>query len=382
MDFSFETAGRILFGAGRRRELPELALSLGKAPLVLAGRDQARVEFLIQALSERGAKPEVGSVSGEPSVARVLELTELARSAERDVIIAVGGGSVIDAAKAVAALLANPGHPLDYLEVVGAGKPLKNRSLPVIAVPTTAGTGAEVTKNAVIDVPEREVKVSLRSATMLPPVALLDPELTLSVPPDITRATGFDALTQVIEPFLSSARTPMTDALCREGIRRGASALSRVLRDGSDLEARSEMMLTSLFGGMALANAKLGAVHGFAGPLGGLSHAPHGALCAALLPASLRVNLRALRARGEACHLERFRELAALLTGKEDAQPEDAVSRIEELTKELRVVPLSGLGVSRELALRSVPMARRASSMKGNPIELTDEELEELVTSA
>jgi alcohol dehydrogenase class IV len=142
------------------------------------------------------------------------------------------------------------------------------------------------------------------------------------------------------------------------------------------------MMLTSLFGGMALANAKLGAVHGFAGPLGGLSHAPHGALCAALLPASLRVNLRALRARGEACHLERFRELAALLTGKEDAQPEDAVSRIEELTKELRVVPLSGLGVSRELALRSVPMARRASSMKGNPIELTDEELEELVTSA
>lgn len=382
MEFSFETSARILFGSGRRRELAGLALELGRAPLVITGRDSSRAEFLIEELRERGFVPLVSCVHREPTVDDVTELTELARAEERDVVIAVGGGSVIDMGKAVAALSQNPGHPLDYLEVVGAGRPLTQRSLPLLAVPTTAGTGAEVTKNAVLDVPEKRVKVSLRSSLMLPSVALLDPELTLSVPLEVTRATGFDALTQVIEPFLSCAATPMTDAICREGIARGTSALARVCRDGADLEARENMMLTSLFGGMALANAKLGAVHGIAGPLGGVSHAPHGALCAALLASSLRVNLKVLRARGEPKYLERFRELGCLLTGRPEASAEDAVRFVEGLSVSLGVVSLAGLGVSAETARQVIPMALRSSSMKGNPIVLSEEELTELLASS
>lgn len=382
MEFSFQTAAQILFGSGRRRELASLAIELGRAPLIITGRDSARAEFLIEGFRQRGVEPLVAGVHREPTVADVIGLTESARAEQRDVVVAMGGGSVIDAGKAVAALLENPGHPLEYLEVVGAGRPLTRVSLPMIAVPTTAGTGAEVTKNAVLDVPEKSVKVSLRSSSMLPSVALLDPELTLSVPPDVTRATGFDALTQVIEPFLSCAATPMTAAICREGIARGISALERVCLDGSDIQARENMMMTSLFGGMALANAKLGAVHGIAGPLGGTSHAPHGALCAALLPSSLRVNLRALRARGDPKYLERFRELGVILSGRFDATADDAVQVVEELAVRLGVLSLGQLGVSRETARGVIPMAMRASSMKGNPVALSEEELLELLESA
>lgn len=382
MEFSFETSARILFGPGLRHELEALVLNFGRSPLIVTGRDSSRADFLLEKLKSRGIEPLVARVHREPTVEDATRFSELARAEGRDVVVAVGGGSVMDAGKAIAALVANPGHPLEYLEVVGAGRPLTQRSLPLLAVPTTAGTGAEVTKNAVLDVPEKNVKVSLRSSSMLPSVALLDPELTLSVPPDITRATGFDALTQVIEPFLSCAANPVTDAICREGITRGISSLERVCQEGRDLEARENMMMTSLFGGMALANAKLGAVHGIAGPLGGVSHAPHGALCAALLPSSLRVNLRALRARGEPKYLDRFRALGALLMGQRDATADDAVRAVEELASRLGVLSLSALGISRETARGVIPMALRASSMKGNPIVLSEDELGELIESA
>ena len=209
-----------------------------------------------------------------------------------------GGGSALDAAKAIAALTANGGDPLDYLEVVGRGQPLARPSLPFIAVPTTAGTGSEVTKNAVLASPEHGVKASLRSPLMLPRVAIVDPALLAGVPAPVLAASGLDALSQLIEPFLSIRANPVTDGLAREAIPRSAAALRRAYAAGAPAASRRERLaLASLFGGLALANAGLGAVHGFAAPVGGLFEAPHGAVCAALLPAVIRVNARALAAR-------------------------------------------------------------------------------------
>jgi alcohol dehydrogenase class IV len=231
-------------------------------------------------------------------------------------VIGLGGGSVLDAAKAIAALMTNGGHPLDYLEVVGRGQALRVPAAAMIAIPTTAGTGTEVTRNAVLGSPEHHVKVSLRSPLMLPRLALVDPELTYDLPPALTASTGLDALTQLLEPFVSHQGNPMTDALCREGLRRAAQALPRVFANGQDRAAREDMALASLFGGLALANAKLGAVHGLAAPIGGMFPAPHGAVCAALLPHVMAINVRALRDRQpDAEALRRYDQAAQLLTG-------------------------------------------------------------------
>lgn len=210
-------------------------------------------------------------------------------------VIGLGGGSVLDAGKAIAALVTNLGNVFDYLEVIGKGQPLVNAPLPFIAIPTTAGTGTEVTRNAVLGSPAHGVKVSLRSPMMLPSLAIVDPELTYGLPPEITASSGLDALTQLIEPFVSVKANPMTDAICREGIRHAAKSLRTVYHNGADASAREGMSLASLFGGLALANAALGAVHGFAGPLGGMLNAPHGAICAKLLPLVMEVNIKVLR---------------------------------------------------------------------------------------
>jgi alcohol dehydrogenase class IV len=273
------------------------------------------------------------------------------------------------------ALAANPGEPLDYLEVAGKGLPLPRPGLPCIALPTTAGTGAEVTRNAVIAVPGRKVKVSLRSPWLLPRAALIDPELTLRLPPPVTAATGMDALTQVIEPYVCARANPLSDGFCREGMRRAARSLRAAFSEGG-LRAREDMCLASLCGGLALANAGLGAVHGFAAPLGGLLAAPHGAICARLLPVVMRANIRALRARDpDAPALRRYGEIAALLTGREDAAPEAGADWAQQLAEDLQIKPLRAWGLSESDFDAVVNNARRASSMKPNPIALTAEEL-------
>jgi alcohol dehydrogenase class IV len=297
------------------------------------------------------------------------------------VVVAIGGGSVIDTGKAVAAILANGGDPLDYLEVVGDGRPLARTAVPLVAVPTTAGSGAEVTKNAVLAARQQGVKASLRSPSMLPRVALVDPVLTYDMPPGLTAATGLDALAQLIEPYLSVRANPMIDAVCREGMGLVSRALRAAVRDGSDAEAREAMSLASLFGGLALANAGLGAVHGFAGPLGGRLEAPHGALCAALLPAAVRVNLRAVRARA-ARFATRFDDVARWLTGNPDAVAEDAVAWLEALGRDLAVPGLASYGFGVEDVPALLPQARASSSMRGNPVELTDDELAEILEAA
>ena len=377
MNFEFAAPTRIIFGEGRLAEAPEIAAGMGSRALVVQGQS-GRAEPLARQLRDRGLAVWTLGIPAEPTIALVERGAAQARRAQCDVVLALGGGSVIDAAKAIAALLTNDAPVRDYLEVVGKARPLTNRSAPLIAIPTTAGTGAEVTRNAVLMAEEEHVKVSMRGALMLPAVALIDPVLTYTLPPNVTASTGLDALTQCIEPFVSPHANPLSDAVAREGIRRAAVALRRVFRDGSDAAARRDMSVASLCGGLALANAKLGAVHGFAAPLCGMFPVPHGVACARLLPPVTAINVRALRERASSSPaLARYDEVARLVTGSPSARAEDLAGWLSALVEELAVPRLAALGVREEDVVRVAAAARRASSMKGNPIELTDEELGE-----
>jgi alcohol dehydrogenase class IV len=382
VNFEFAAPARIIFGAGRLRDVGPLAASFGSRALVVES-GSGRAEPLVRLLQERGIATTSLHVTGEPTTATVELGAARARGERCDMVVAFGGGSVIDAGKAIAALLTNTAPLLDYLEVVGRGQPLTERSAPLMAIPTTAGTGAEVTRNAVLMVEADQVKVSLRSPLMLPSVALVDPELTYSLPPDVTASTGLDALTQCIEPFVAPQANPLTDGVAREGMRRAAGALRRAFHDGTDVEARTDMAAASLCGGLALANAKLGAVHGFASPLGGMFPIPHGAACALLLPHVVDANVRALRARDAGSKaLERYGEVARVLTGRVDARPEDAAAWLWALVEELGIPPLSTYGVREQDIPRVAAEAKRASSMQGNPVVLTDEELIQILRAA
>ena len=307
----------------------------------------------------------------------------LARTNECDLVGSFGGGGAIDAGKAIAALLANGGELLDYLEVIGGGKPLRLPSVPFIAIPTTAGTGSEVTRNAVLSSPEHRVKVSLRSPLMLPRLAVVDPELTLDLPPAVTAQTGLDALTQLVEAYVSLRANPMTDGLCKEGIERVSRSLRRVYYDGHSVEARSDMAVASLLSGLALANAGLGIVHGFAGPIGGMFPAPHGALCAAILPHGMRVNIQVLRDRApESEALRRFSEVAAMLTGRASARAEEGIDWVRGICGELSIPSLRSYGIGSENIPELVEKASRASSTKGNPVQLNPEEMRDVLIQA
>ena len=378
MRFEFATATRIVFGEGTVATLPELVHSFGARPLVITGASSQRAAWLISALSAQTL-----AVPGEPTVDLVRDGVRRVWEAGCDVVVSLGGGSAIDAGKAIASVATNGGEPLDFLEVVGKGRTLEAAPLPFLAVPTTAGTGSEVTRNAVLASAEHGVKASMRSPMMLPRVALVDPELTYALPPAVTANTGLDALTQLIEPYVSARANPLTDALCVEGIGRAAGALSRVYHDGADQQARSDMALASLFGGLALANTGLGVVHGFAAPLGGSWNAPHGALCAALLPHGMAANIAALRLRAP-LHpaLERYVVLARLLTGQKEASAEDGVEWVRALSAELGVPSLRAWGIAQADLPGVVEKAAHASSMKANPLPLTSEELLAVVSAA
>lgn len=383
MRFEFSTAGRIVFGPGVADQLAQIAATFGNRAFLVLGSAPHRFGRILDQLASAGVVSEVFHVVGEPTTEMAQAAVVSARWAQSQVVIAIGGGSVIDTGKVVAAMLKNEGELLEYLEVVGAGKPLWGDPVPYIAVPTTAGTGAEVTRNAVLRVPEHSVKVSMRSPLLLPHVALVDPLLTHSMPPEVTASTGLDALTQLIEPFVSSKANPMTDGICREGLHRAGRSLRRAFQDGKDAQAREDMAIASLFSGLALANAALGAVHGFAGPLGGITDAPHGAICGKLLPHVIETNVRALQARSpDSPALARFDEAARILTGKTTAQARDAIPWIQELCTEFKLPGLSRYGLSREDLSTVAAQAKKASSMKGNPIELQDDELIEILDKA
>jgi alcohol dehydrogenase class IV len=383
MLFEFATATRILFGPGVVKEVAPAAKDFGQRVLIVAGRSTGQDAALNRQLGEHGFGRWTIASSGEPTIDDVEAGAELARTELIDLVVSLGGGSVIDLGKAIAAIATNEGHIEGYLEVIGDGRPLTNAPLPFIAIPTTAGTGAEVTRNAVLASPEHRVKVSLRSPLMLPRLAVVDPELTLGLPTALTASTGLDALTQLIEPFVSCRANPLTSALCRDGIQRVAHSLRRACREPANLAAREDMALASLFSGLALANAGLGAVHGFAAPIGGMFPAPHGAVCAALLPHAVAVNVRALRERKpESQTLPRYEEVARLLTGNAAATAEDGMAWVRELGATLGIPPLRTYGIREADVPMLCEKAAVASSMKGNPLPLRDEELREILSRA
>ncbi len=381
MAFEFATANRIIFGAGKLNELGKQIEPRVKRLLLVRGRSSDAIPRVREILSAQGIQTNEFEVHGEPTIEVVRAGVEAARGC--DMVIGLGGGSVLDAGKAVSALSTNPGDVLDYLEVIGKGQSFMNAPLPYITIPTTAGTGTEVTRNAVIESPEHGVKVSLRSPLMLPRVALVDPELTYNLPPAVTASTGLDALTQLIEPFVSVKANPMTDAICREGIRHAARSLRRAYQNGADKAAREGMSLASLFGGLVLANATLGAVHGFAGPLGGMLHAPHGAICARLLPLVMEANLNALQARQpEHAALERYVEIAQIVTEDKNASIQDGVKWVSDLVGKLKIPSLSAHGMLESQIPEAVQKTMKASSYKGNPIALNDDELTSILERA
>ncbi len=380
MKFEFATATRIIFGHYSIKEVGPIASDMGHCVFVVTGRDHARAAPLVEELKTRGLKTSTFSVPGEPTTAMVLEGMEQARQAGSDLVIGIGGGSVLDTGKAIAALLTNGGKLLDYLEIVGNGKQILKPPAPYIAIPTTAGTGAEVTRNAVIGSPEHGVKVSMRSPLMLPRLAVIDPQLTLSMPPPLTAFTGLDALTQLMEAFVSNKANPLTDGICREGMGRAARSLRKAFKDGKDQAAREDMAMASLFGGLALANAGLGVVHGFAGPLGGMFPAPHGAICGLFLPHVMESNVYALKTRAPASPaLARYEEVAQLLTGLSPASATDGVKWVRNLCAIFEIPSLSGYDLKEKDFPDVVKKIRRASSTKGNPVILTDNELTQIL---
>jgi alcohol dehydrogenase class IV len=375
MRFEFTTAARIVFGRGTVAQLPTIAHEFGDRVLVVTGRNPARFAPVLDALRTAGLVLSIFSIAGEPTLQDVRDGAALAR-AECDLVVGLGGGSAIDAAKAIAALAANSGEPLDYLEVIGEGRALENDPLPFISVPTTAGAGAEVTRNAVLGSPEQGVKASLRSARMLAKAAIVDPDLTLGLPPEITAYTGLDAFTQLLEPLVSKRANAMTDLFCLEGLKRVRVSLLRAFRQGSDEDARESMSFASLLGGLALANAGLGVVHGFAAPLGGMLPVPHGALVAAVLPHGIEMNIQALRERAPGSDaLIHYQQAARLLTSAAHAQAEDVTGWVTQLCGELDIVGLRALGLEPQQIPELVEKAAHANSMKANPIALTPDEL-------
>lgn len=383
MQFEFATASRIVFGAGSVNGVPSIAQGMGRHALVLSGKDPGRAEGLKSMLAAAGLMVTSFAVTREPTTDMVIEGAALARDAGCDLVIAQGGGSVIDAGKAIAALLTNPGGLFDYLEIIGKAGKIAVSPAPYIAIPTTAGTGTEVTKNAVIISPEHKVKVSMRSDMMLPRLVVVDPELTYSMPREVTASTGLDALTQLIEAYVTQKANPMTDGVCREGLVRASRSLQRAYENGDDRNAREDMSLASLLSGIALANAGLGAVHGFAAPIGGQFDAPHGIVCARLLPYVMEANIHALsRRRPNSPVLKRFEEMAKILTDDQYALAAQGVDWVKRLCRKLNIPTLSSVGITQKDIPEITAKAMRASSMKGNPITLTEEELSHVMKKA
>ena len=424
MNFTFFSPVKIIFGPKTADTLPNVIAKMAMEPpsgdaateydpsplsgnrkfrkaLVVTGSSSRRVENVIKALHTSHIAYEILCQKGEPTVEGLIPNVNKARSAHVDLVIAQGGGSVLDTGKALAALVPNKDPIMHYLEVIGDGAPLTERPLPMIAIPTTAGTGSEATKNAVLASLKHQVKVSLRSDFMYPDVAVIDPLLTTTMPREITASTGMDALTQLIESFTSRFATPMTDALCRDGIMRVARSFKKTLEAPENIPARSDMALAGLYSGITLSNAKLGAVHGIAGPMGGMVHAPHGAICARLLGPVMRENMERLsgtrlstnlahgegeRKTGQQSKLaeeimEKYREITQILTGDPDAPWQDGVHWIDELVSRICIPTLSEMGLKREQIAVLAEKARQASSMKGNPVTLTLDQIKNLLNA-
>jgi len=377
----FYTPTKIIIGEGAVNQIGDLVQSFGRRVLVVSGKSGRFNSHIEQQFLAKGIEPTFYQTQGEPTIETINHGLDIAKKNSVDVIVGIGGGSSLDTGKAIAILMTNPGEIFDYLEIIGKGKPFQNPALPYVAIPTTAGTGTEVTKNAVIGVPDSKIKVSLRSALMMPKIAIVDPELTYKLTREVTAYSGMDALTQLIEPYVCNQPNPLTDALCRDGILRIAENLLKAYNEGSDKIARQNLAIASMFSGLALANAKLGAVHGFAGVLGGMYGAPHGMICAILLPYVIEVNLEALQSREpNNPALSRYGEISKLIFGSGDEKA--LIGWTINLCRQLSIPNLRAIGVKEEDFEIVIEKASQASSMKGNPIKLREEELLKILERA
>jgi alcohol dehydrogenase class IV len=363
---------------------------LGPAVLAVVS-PSATATGRLSELTDRLKSADMRTVStaqrGEPTVESVDAAADLARRESCTGVIGLGGGSAIDAAKAAAALLTNGGGALDYMEVVGAGRKVAKPAAPWIAIPTTAGTGAEVTRNAVIAYPPRHFKASIRSDHLLARVAVVDPQLSVGTAPAVTAASGMDALCQLIESAASTGANAMTDALALAGIRLAARCLGPVYRDGGDLEAREGMALAAMWSGQTLTNAGLGAVHGFAAALGGNFPIPHGVICAALLGGVMSANVAALRAESPAHPaLARYAAVGRALLDRPERRDARAIDGgiefVRALAAELKISPLGRFGLSAKDVPAMVELVAKSSSMRYNPATLSAEVLADVLAKA
>lgn len=383
LTFDFTSVPKIIFGRGRIARIGELAATFGRAALVVCnggGPESGAGGIVAELLEKAKVRAVFHRQRGEPQVADVDAAVRAAQLNTCELVIGLGGGSAIDLAKAAAGILGNGGSALDYMEVIGRALPLNRPAMPWIAVPTTAGTGAEATRNAVIGFHEKHFKASLRSENLYPRIALIDAELAVDVPRDVTARCGMDALCQVMESYTSTGAQPMTDALAIQGIRLAARSLKRAYDNGADLDAREDMAMAALLSGITLTNAGLGAVHGFAAPLGALHPIPHGTVCAALLPHVIAANVAALRTQSPAHPtLARYAEMGRIVSGHpnlDDARGIEACEKFtSDLTRDLHIPRLREFGFGEAHIAEVLPLARKSSSMKFNPVVLTDEAL-------
>lgn len=379
MRFEFHLHSRIIFGNHSIQRAGEIASSMGRHALLVRGSGRVPLHPLTDQLRAAGVSWVEYAVGHEPDVEVISAGLSLAKAAVVDHLIAFGGGSVMDTAKAIAALLTNPGELNDYLEVVGKGMPVDLPGLPLLAIPTTSGTGSEVTRNAVVSLQVPAVKVSMRGKGMGAKVALVDPTLTYSLPPNITAQSGMDALTQVIEAYCSKNASPLTDAIALDGILRGSRSILTAYRNGQDPAAREDMALTSLYSGIALSQAGLGAVHGFAGVLGAMVGAAHGAICACLLPAVLKANLGTALGQSHEPLIDKFRRMAEILSDGKSSEPDEVAIWARTLCRKLHIPGLAELGVRRSDFPEIISRAAASSSMQKNPFVLPPEILKQIL---
>lgn len=386
--FEFHSVSRIVFGRGQFSRIGDLAKELACERALVVSNSSAQLNDALQErLKSAGIKSTIIGQRGEPTVDQIDAALMTAREAHCDMAIGIGGGSAIDAAKAVAGLLTNGGAALDYMEVVGKGQKITRPAAPWIAVPCTAGTGAEATRNAVIGYPAKNFKASLRSEHLLPRIALIDPELAINVRPEITARTGMDALCQCIEAYTSTGANPMTDALALEGITRAGRSLQMAFTDGSNLDAREDLAMAALLSGIALTNAGLGAVHGFAAPLGASFPIPHGTACAVLLPGVMSANVTALRAQNpQHPTLSRYATVSRALMNDPSSRSDQAIEAAIRFTTQLRaalkIEPLTHFNFKKNDIPTIVQLAKKASSMRFNPVVLSDEALSAILSEA
>ncbi|WP_372927079.1 iron-containing alcohol dehydrogenase [Marinobacter sp.] len=372
--FNLVTPTEIVFGRGQIAQLNERAAKLGARALIVHGSNPGRLAGIFESLTSVDIVQTL-SVSKEPDLKTLTAAIDQGKSLGVDLVLGIGGGSVMDSAKVLAAMLPGQTELMTHLEVVGDGLPLSARRLPLILVPTTSGTGAEVTRNAVIDIPEARRKVSLRDNQLLPDIALVDPALTDNCPRHVSLHSGLDAVTQVIEPYLSSRANLFTDLLCKEAIPKGLLAIKQLM-ESENPQARDALAQVSLFGGLALANSGLGVVHGIAGPLGGLCGAPHGAICGALLPAGIAANRDNVV---DAEHKARIDQVIGWIAEVFETSRDQALPHFQEWIAQSGLPGLASLGVTEEHIISASQAAASSSSMKANPVELSTATVENIM---